>query len=81
MKWMLVVMLFGVAPVKTGLPFSSLDECLLAEDAMRSQYWQVYNKWLASSKVVPGDRTDQYFMARHGIKSPGTCIPHSATMQ
>ena len=74
-------MVFGVAPVKTGLLFNSLDECLLAEDAMRSEYARVYNKWLASSKVVPGDRTDHYYMARDGIKSPGTCIPHSATVQ
>ena len=28
MKWMLVVLVFGVSPMETGLVYNSLDECL-----------------------------------------------------
>ena len=47
MKWVLVVMVMGSAPVKTDLVFSSLSECLEAEMTMRSEYAAAYNRWIA----------------------------------
>ena len=36
MKWVLVVMVFNAQPVVTNLSFSTIEECLAAEDAMRA---------------------------------------------
>jgi hypothetical protein len=81
MKWMLIVMVFGVAPVKTGLLFDSLKECLRAEDAMRKEYTGPYNEWLAWAQQNPADSkypdSMPYFQKRFGLENPGTCIPHA----
>ena len=45
MKWMLIVMVFGVSPVKTNLLFNTIDDCLNAEDAMRAEYARTFNTW------------------------------------
>ena len=31
MKWMLLVLIYGTIPVKTGLLFDTIDDCLKAE--------------------------------------------------
>jgi hypothetical protein len=46
MKWMLIVMVFGAAPVKTDLLFDSLDDCLKAEESARGEYARAYNIWI-----------------------------------
>jgi hypothetical protein len=32
MKWMLLVLIYGTIPVKTGLVFDTIDDCLKAEE-------------------------------------------------
>ena len=41
MKWMLLVLIYGTIPVKTGLVFGTIDECLKAEEQMRGEYTRV----------------------------------------
>jgi hypothetical protein len=36
MKWLLVAVVLGIAPVKTELIYDTIDECLKAESAMRA---------------------------------------------
>ena len=80
MKWVLVVLVMGSAPVKTDLVFSSLSECLEAEMTMRSEYAAAYNRWIAraqknqkESGYPCNDRTTQ---ERLGLHNRATCIPH-----
>jgi hypothetical protein len=55
MKWMLLVLIFGTIPVKTGLLFDSIEDCLKAEETMRAEYAQVYNDWHAWAEAHPKD--------------------------
>jgi hypothetical protein len=81
MKWMLVVVVFGLTPVKTGLLFNSLEECLKAEDASRSAYARAYNAWLQWAQANPGEsgfpNSRAAMLKRIGLENPGTCIPHA----
>lgn len=43
MKWMLLVLIYGTIPVKTGLLFDTIEDCLKAEEAMRDSYVRTYN--------------------------------------
>ena len=43
MKWVLVVIVIN-SPVKTDLTFNSLNECLSAEQAMRTEWAAVFNE-------------------------------------
>ena len=85
MKWMLIVVVFGIAPVKTEMLFDSLRECLRAEDAMRKEYAAPYNEWLAWAQQNPADAgypdSAPFFQRRFGLENPGTCIPHAAQPQ
>ena len=80
MKWMLIVVVFGVMPVKTNLLFDSIDDCLVAEEAMRAEYAQEFNQWLAWAKqnqVEAGyPKNREFMMQRIGLENRGTCIPH-----
>jgi hypothetical protein len=86
MKWMLLVVVFGTAPVKTELLFDTLDECLRAEDRMRRSYSTAFNEWHKWARENPGEsgfgdtafeETRTFMPKRFGLRSPGTCIPHS----
>jgi hypothetical protein len=68
MKWLLVVILANT-PVKTDLVFSSLDECLRAEESMRKQWADVYNE--AFRRNADKDTLE---MVKRQMGS-GTCIP------
>lgn len=83
MKWMLVFMIFGLAPVKTGLVFDSLDECIEAEEAARVAYADAYDNWREWAKSNPDKSgfpgTELFVQKRIGLKNEGTCIPHAET--
>jgi hypothetical protein len=79
---MLVVMIFGSAPMKTNLVFSSLDECLRAEDSMRAAYASAYNtwrKWAGANRPDPSS-DEPGMQQRIGLRNQGTCIPHAASV-
>jgi len=66
MKWMLVVVVFGLAPVKTDLVYDNLAECLAAERAV-SAMW---------ATAVVAEATHQHDLTK--MVTPGTCIPYAA---
>ena len=80
MKWILVVMVLGAAPVKTDLVFSILDECLDAEEAMRGEYARAYNKWLqwaqSNKEKARYPESEKHQQRRIGMLNAGTCVPH-----
>ena len=80
MKWMLVVLVFGGSPVKTNLLYDTLDECLKAEDSMRSEYVLAFNKWNSWAKANPSEagfpNSEAFMKRRIGLDNQGTCIPH-----
>ena len=76
MKWMLIVMVFGTAPVKTELVFDTLDDCLRADDQMRAAYAQAFNDWNKGNQSTKEDRS--FMIRRNGLQNEGTCIPHAA---
>lgn len=47
MKWMLIVVVFGIAPVETGLFFDDLDTCWAAREPIAQEYADVFNDRLA----------------------------------
>lgn len=81
MKWMLVVVIFGSAPVMTDLLFATLEECLNADDAMRAEYAKLYNGWLERARQDPlrynFPNSEKFAQDRFGLTNVGTCIPHA----
>jgi hypothetical protein len=72
MKWMLIVLVFG-APMETGLFYSSLDECLKTEAAMRAEWDRVYS-------AMPKKYQERSPVSQDYVKkqmTTGTCIPHA----
>ena len=55
MKWMLLVLIYGTIPVKTGLLFDTIDDCLKAEEEMRNSYIRTYNTWETWAKANPSE--------------------------
>lgn len=47
MHWLLVVIV-TIIPVKTDLVFDSLNGCLTAEQDMRAQWTEIYNRSVAN---------------------------------
>ena len=39
--------------VRTGLVYDNLDDCVKAEQTMRSEYTRVYNQWLEWAMANP----------------------------
>lgn len=81
MKWMLVILVMGVAPVKTGLTFDTLQDCLEAEDLVRTEIAEALNRWLKWAAANPeqsGYPASEAFMTRRiGMQNIATCIPHA----
>lgn len=79
---MLVIVVFGVGPVKTDLVFDSIDECLRAEEAMPDTYARHYTEWLRwaqQNQAVSGYPTSRGFQLKPlGMENYGTCVPHAA---
>lgn len=82
MKWMLVVMVFGTAPVKTELVFDRLSDCLQAETNMRAEYAKAYNVWNEWARKNPEESSyttaKEAQMKRFGLYNQATCIPHQS---
>ncbi len=80
MKWMLIVLVVGGSPTKTNLLFDTLDQCLAAEDTMRSEYVLAFNKWRSWAKANPAELgfpdSEEFMRNRIGVNNYGTCIPH-----
>ena len=72
MKWMLIVVVYGTMPVQTGLIYNSLDECLVAESAVRKEWARTYN---AVPKEIRDQPDSQAFMIKQ--MTPGTCAPYA----
>ena len=81
MKWMLIVVVFGLAPVKTNLLFDSIDDCLRAEDVVRNEYARTFNEWKVWAEQNPVEagypNSKKMIIKRNGLMSPGTCIPYA----
>ncbi len=84
MKWMLVVVVFGLGPVKTNLMYDSLTACLQADYNMRRQWTDMLN---AAAKPHGGitkwhdeDTADANFVVKQSDVI-GTCIPHADLSQ
>lgn len=80
MKWMLVVLVGGVAPVNTDLVFDKFSDCLSAEAQMRQHYSDAFDAWDRSA-AVRFDRRSDYKKARdleakRLLSNVGTCVPH-----
>ena len=71
MKWMLVVAVFNLAPVKTDLIFNSLDDCLRTEAQMRAEWVRVINS-AEPDRRPPASN----FLTKQ--TTYGTCIPHAS---
>jgi len=84
MKWILVVLIGGVTPVRTDLQFDKLSDCLSAEEQLRTTYADAYEAWdrLAATRI---ERRRDYRRARElqerRFANTGTCIPHAGTDQ
>ena len=82
MKWMLIVIVFGATPVKTNLFFDNIDECLKAEEAMRTASARAFNLWLSWAKQNPSEAgypdSQRLAMKRTGMENQGTCVPHAS---
>jgi hypothetical protein len=80
MKWMLVVLVGGVAPVQTDVLFEKLSDCLAAEEQLRKAYSDALMAWDQRAATTFERRRD-YVRARElqarRLDNPGTCIPHT----
>jgi len=89
MKWILVVLVGGVAPVPTDLVFEKLSDCLVAEEQLRKAYVDAIEamnqRSLATLDRFERRRSRDYYRLRERegrrISNSGTCIPHSGTNQ
>ncbi len=83
MRWLLVVMVFGSAPVKTDLVFNTLGECLRAEEVMRAAYAEAYNTWRTWARANPSSSgfpgSEPHAQKRIGIRNEGSCVPHAGS--
>jgi hypothetical protein len=89
MKWILVVLIGGVAPVATDLKFEKLTDCLAAEEQLRKAYADAFEVWNQRSSLAL-DRFERrrgrdYYRMREleakRVSNTGTCIPYSGTNQ
>jgi len=80
MKWMLVVLVGGVAPVQTDLLFEKLSDCLAAEEQLGKAYADALDAWDKRAASAFERRRD-YVRARQlqarKLDNMGTCIPHT----
>lgn len=70
MNWLLVVIVLG-APVKTDLVYRSLQDCLQAEQQMRSEWANTYNA--ARAEKPPRTPDSLGYLSKQ--MTSGTCIP------
>jgi hypothetical protein len=89
MKWVLVVLIGGAAPVQTDLVFEKLTDCLAAEEQLQQAYADAYTSWNRRF-IVDDDRSERrryrdYRRAKDSetrkFANTGTCIPHAGSDQ
>ena len=80
MKWMLVVMVLGTAPVKTGLLFDDLAACWAARHPIAREYADVANQSLRSAPAgltgATREASENLIISRLSTNAI-TCIPHA----
>lgn len=85
MKWMLVVLVGGITPVKTDLIFDKFADCLAAEEQMRQHYADAFEAWDRGAAASIGRRRDysraRDLQARRLLSNIGTCVPTSGSSQ
>ncbi|WP_316398713.1 hypothetical protein [Bradyrhizobium sp. 33ap4] len=89
MKWILVVLVGGVAPVQTDLVFEKLSDCLIAEEQLQQTYANAYSalsqRSIMANDEFEGRRSRHRRRARQddigNFANAGTCIPHNGTDQ
>src|SRR3954453_22334828 len=89
MKWVLVVLIGGAAPVQTDLVFEKLTDCIAAEEQLQQAYAEAYTSW--NRRFIAGDDGSErrrYRDLRRAKESQirkfansGTCIPHAGSDQ
>ena len=83
MKWMLIIVVFGIAPIKTDLRFDTLEECAKAAQQAEETAGRAFSDWLFQTSVAEGRNVtpseEQSMMRRFGFagRNEGTCIPHA----
>jgi hypothetical protein len=70
MKWMLVVLVFGVTPMETGLSYNSLDYCLKAEERMRADWDHILKASKKQYSEMKGARFPIYLRVWKRRKAP-----------
>ena len=79
MKWMLLVLIYGTIPVKTGLLFDTIDDCLKAEEQMRDTYRRTYDAWQAWAEANPKEAqypdSQKFMWRRDGMETTGRACP------
>ncbi|WP_084518637.1 hypothetical protein [Bradyrhizobium sp. th.b2] len=89
MKWILVVLVGGVAPIQTDIVFEKLSDCLTAEQQLRQTYANAYGA-LSLRSMMDDDQFDRRRGRHHRraredaagkLANAGTCIPHTGTDQ
>lgn len=84
MHWLLVISVLEMTPFATNLVFRTLDECLQAEQLMRSEQARVYNEWLTWAKAnpnasgYPDPNVAELQQRRIGMGNRATCLPYAA---
>ena len=85
MKWMLVIVVMWISPVKTNLTYDTLQECLDAEDEVRGEIATAVNRWrewASANPDVSNYPDSEAFMTRRiGMQNVATCIPHAPVQQ
>jgi hypothetical protein len=80
MKWMLVVVVLGSAPVKTGLLFDDLDSCWTAREPIAQEYADVFNnraQWVGEHVPSEQRAATVEFLKSSLLGNRITCIPHA----
>ena len=71
MKWMLVVLVFELAPVETDFIYDTLDECLSAAEEVQVAYTEAYNK----RATGPRSEVAREYWESRLLKNAMTCVP------
>jgi FixJ family two-component response regulator len=77
MKWMLIMMVFELAPVKTELLFDSLEDCMNAGDRAIQQHVEAFNRRVASFKIKEKDVLKEVADGELKRIPKSTCVPHA----
>jgi hypothetical protein len=75
MRWLLVMLVFGV-PVKPDRSFASLGDCLREEETIRREYLAAYDEFRAwAEKHLPAGQADGIEAVAPEDLARGLCMP------